>query len=251
MCSSDLASDERYRSLLAELDAVVTVVAADGRDVFVAGQTEEIFGAAPAALATPDLWRDAILPEDRRRVAAARAAAQGSPRYELDYRIRRPDGEIAWLNERMRAALGPDGGPARWYGVVTDITASRRSELEAAASRAAFEAVFENSPLYSVIVRLVRDEAGEIDDWEFQAVNEAAVGLLELPADEVLGRRARELFGEAAVAPIEHTRSVVAGGRAQTSELVLPANGRTYQVTSFAFGADQYGLLAQIGRAHV
>ncbi len=246
-----IASEERYRSLVAELDAVVTVQDVANDSGFVAGQTESLFGYSAEQLASPGFWRSLVVPEDRAPVLATWDRAQERRiiepelrRYELEYRIRRSDDEIVWLNERMRSVVGDDGLAVRWYGVATDVTARHRHESEAAASREAFRALFENAPLYSMVVRLVRDEAGQIIDWEFQAVNQSATELLGTPADQIVGRKATELYGAGVEIALSVSRDVAAGGRAITRDIVLPANGRTYQVTGFAFGEDLCGLLA-------
>ncbi len=246
-----IASEERYRSLVAELDAVVTVQDVANDSGFVSGQTELLFGYSAEQLASPGFWRSLVVPEDRAPVIATWDRAQERRilepellRYELEYRILRSDDEIVWLNERMRAVVGDDGLAVRWYGVATDVTGRRRHEGDAAASREAFRALFENAPLYSMVVRQERDEAGQVVDWEFQALNQSAIELLGTSANQIVGRRVSELYGAAVEIALAASLDMAGGGRPVTRDIVLPANGRTYQVTSFGFGEDLCGLLA-------
>lgn len=72
---------------------------------------------------TRDLVR-LIFPEDRDRLThhIQEAAASNLPGYTMEYRIRRPDGAIRWINGRGRFERGPSGTPERLYATVQDVT---------------------------------------------------------------------------------------------------------------------------------
>ncbi|WP_246572453.1 chemotaxis protein CheB [Kineosporia corallincola] len=64
-----------------------------------------------------------VLPEDHaaHQANVQRIAAEGG-RYLSQFRIRRPDGRIVWLEERAEATLAPDGTVGRILGVTLDVT---------------------------------------------------------------------------------------------------------------------------------
>ncbi len=75
--------------------------------------------------------RHLILPEDREDCEAslADAAVRGTP-FALQYRIRRADGRIRWIQDQG-TPFGDDGnGPSRIEGILVDITERRRAEAE-------------------------------------------------------------------------------------------------------------------------
>jgi signal transduction histidine kinase/ActR/RegA family two-component response regulator len=75
-----------------------------------------------------DFYAD-VHPEDIGKVdrAIGDAALQGSA-FTVEYRLKKPSGELVWLREVGRVECGPDGKAARAHAVASDITA--RIKLE-------------------------------------------------------------------------------------------------------------------------
>jgi PAS domain S-box-containing protein len=69
--------------------------------------------------------------DDRPRVEAEIGAAlrRGGP-YRCEFRVRRDDGMIRWIEANGRVDLGPDGAQARFPGVLIDIDHRRAIEAE-------------------------------------------------------------------------------------------------------------------------
>ncbi len=68
----------------------------------------------------------AVLPEDASTVEATmRAAVEACGEYSAEYRIRRADGAIRWIDARGRVLPGLDGAAHRMLGVARDSTESR------------------------------------------------------------------------------------------------------------------------------
>jgi len=70
-----------------------------------------------------------IHPEDAERIANAvnRTVTTGE-RYVQEYRLLRKDGSIRWVEARGECLIGEDGGPARFVGVVVDITSQKDAQ---------------------------------------------------------------------------------------------------------------------------
>jgi len=120
--------------------------------------------------------RQAVHPDDRQlftaNVRAALESAEG--RYESEFRIVRPDGQIAWLYERGRVERDAEGRPAFLIGLSQDITDRRRIEeaLRAADQRKdeflatlAHELRNPLAPLRNA-VRVLRRDAAELTETE-------------------------------------------------------------------------------------
>ena len=70
-----------------------------------------------------------IVPEDREKfLNAVKRCSETGERYGLEFRIRRPDGEIRWIADQGRATLDENGKVVRFRGVAQDITDRRQSE---------------------------------------------------------------------------------------------------------------------------
>jgi two-component system cell cycle sensor histidine kinase/response regulator CckA len=105
--------------------------------IFWSDETYRILGIersehAPNAAA----FRERIHPDDRWIQAAASARAlSGESRYDLVYRVVRPDGEVRTIHSVGDVVNDASGRPYRGFGVVQDITERRRAEEELALFR--------------------------------------------------------------------------------------------------------------------
>ena len=108
-------------------------------------------------------------------------------------------------------------------------------------SEANFKALFENAPLNSVIYRFIRNEKGEITDMEFANINSLAAVTTGLPAEEVIGKSAGEIFGADAMAPyLEIACQIIESGKPKLFETHFATNGRDYLSSNFLLGNDLY-----------
>jgi PAS domain S-box-containing protein len=103
--------------------------------VTVSDEVCRILGVRPVAQ-----WLNLIHPEDRPRAAEAAAAAirPGGPRYDVEYRVVRPDGTLRVVHSQGDVTWDKSGRPLRKFGVLQDITELRRAEQELRASEERF-----------------------------------------------------------------------------------------------------------------
>lgn len=117
--------DPALRSLLVGsfvLDAGTGMIDADATVLELLGIAEDTYdGKADTLLAH-------TVPED---LPALMSVVEPSPRApghrRLEFRVRRPTGELRWLRLGCRVLLGHDGGPEQLLGVVSEASALRRS----------------------------------------------------------------------------------------------------------------------------
>jgi PAS domain S-box-containing protein len=122
------ASEERYRTLVGEIDGVVFVKEPLTGTTFCSGQVQQLLGFPPETMVLPGVWRSLVVEEDVERAIEAWEAGDDRDEYELEYRMRRADGTVIWVEERWRSSKDAEGRTVRWSSVVTDITARRRLE---------------------------------------------------------------------------------------------------------------------------
>ena len=92
--------------------------------------TYEIFGLRPGVQTlTPATLAERLHPEDRHLMLEAyERAIAGGPRYDVDYRVLRPGGEIRYVHSEADVTWDADGRPLRMFGVLQDITERKQAE---------------------------------------------------------------------------------------------------------------------------
>jgi PAS domain S-box-containing protein len=129
-----------------------------------------------------------VCPEDRDRVAAvfARADAEKAG-YEIEYRIRRPDGELRHVLEIGEAVTDVSAQTVEHIGTLQDITDHKRVEDALHDSQSLYEGLIEVAPV-SIFVQSAAD--GKI-----VFANDRGVELLgAVSRDEVIGRSLLEFL---------------------------------------------------------
>jgi len=121
-------SEERYRTLVSEIDGVVYVHDPVAGMTFCSGQVMELLGFPPETMVLPGVWRSLVVEEDVERAIAVWDSADERDEFDMEYRMRRADGKVIWVEERWRSIRDADGRLVRWSAVVTDITSRRRLE---------------------------------------------------------------------------------------------------------------------------
>ena len=115
-----------------------------------------------------------IHPEDRPRAAEAAAAAllPGGPRYDVEYRVVRPDGTERIVHSQGDVTWDDSGRPLRQFGVLQDITELRQAEEE----------LRESEERFRTLVQFSFDVYWETDAQHRFIRQEFAEGLADAPA---------------------------------------------------------------------
>jgi len=147
-------------------------------------ETYRIFGLVPQERRIDvAAFRALIHPEDRERVLqAASDAARGGPRYDVEYRVVRPGGEVRIVHSQGDVRENEAGAPSRFFGIIQDITERKRAQ----AAEYLAEKIFESLPdRVSVVGR----------DYRYRRINPAFERYLKLPAQAVVGMDVKDVMG--------------------------------------------------------
>jgi len=169
-----------FRSLAESASDWIMWTGPEGWIQFVSPACEAVTGHPPDDfLADPGLMERLLDPADRETYRGHVADPLASDTQELEFRIRRRDGELRWISHHCRAVFGPTGAHLGRHQLNRDITAERGAR----------ESLREREELYRTIV----NEAGEAVDLvdpktlRFVEVGEAACRLLGYNREEMLG----------------------------------------------------------------
>lgn len=122
------ASEEGFRLIVETIPGLIAVMTPEGEVEHVNRQLLEYFGRTLEELKD---WgtTDAVHPADLPAVIAAwQHAVETALPYESEHRIRRSDGEYRWFQSRGLPLRDADGRVVRWYNLLTDVDARKRSE---------------------------------------------------------------------------------------------------------------------------
>ena len=159
---------------------------------------EKLYGVAPGTLRTNDQWRARVLPEDLPLIDAQweTRICQGKA-FEVEFRIRREDGEIRWMTSKGSAFYDESGQITRLSGINIDITERKqvaeelekyRLHLEELVEQRTIELRKQSHALQALIDNLphmawMKDSAGR-----FVAVNRVFAASTGQPIDALLGK---------------------------------------------------------------
>ncbi len=121
---TDLAdSERRFRELADNVAEIFWVFDWKRRKLtYISPSFERVFGRRiQDALNDPNVWIDAVHPDDRPRVNALFRATDQQP-YEDRYRVLRPDGTVRWVRDRGQPVRDDQGHITRIVGIAEDIT---------------------------------------------------------------------------------------------------------------------------------
>jgi PAS domain S-box-containing protein len=126
-------SDEKFHQLADNITDVFWIRSPDMHEVhYVSPAFEKIWGVpVDTQFDNPQQWTDFILPEDRERVQSGfLALTRDAATIDVEYRIRRPDGEVRWIRSRGFQVRDADNKLIRLIGIVTDIHDLKLAQLE-------------------------------------------------------------------------------------------------------------------------
>ena len=124
----------RIEAFLAESEAVGQVggweVRMETGERYWSREFRRILGVAEDTTPSFRLFLDRVHPGDRSRVdAALRGSLEAGLPIEIEFRVVQADsGDVRVVRDRAEVILGEDGTPARWVGIVQDVT--ERAALE-------------------------------------------------------------------------------------------------------------------------
>ncbi|MEW6353289.1 MAG: EAL domain-containing protein [Pseudomonadota bacterium] len=92
-------------------------------------------------------WAEHVHPDDRARAeAAVQSSLQGGARFDIDYRIIRPDGATRWIAAHGHIMRDERGAPLHFIGVNVDVTERKETEDRLRRSEERYRALYEDNP---------------------------------------------------------------------------------------------------------
>ncbi|MEO0581478.1 MAG: PAS domain S-box protein, partial [Bacteroidota bacterium] len=149
----------------------------------------EILGMSPfLSYPTPQELQAYVHPEDIKPLTSAIMAhlAGESPKINIEFRMQQAGGQYIWVLGKGRLTR-EESHSVRLSGSLSDITERKQAEDLLAS-------VLDSSPNGVMALKAVKNEEGHIDDFEMKLVNRSIEQQSQMSADELVGKRLREIF---------------------------------------------------------
>lgn len=183
-------------------------------------ELEHLFGFDPGTFPnTRTAFLNQVLEEDREKVTdAVRQAVDANTDYSVEFRFRRQDGSIGWMDGRGRAVYR-DGIPVASYGVGIDISDRKTSEQRLLDSEARYRLLADSVP----VMVWTTDSAGNLD-----LVNTAWLDYFGMGLDESRDRSWLDFIYPDQLGPVQRAW---AEARGRTQEFAMEVRLRRHDGT--------------------
>lgn len=147
-------SELRFRELAETIDEAFSVIDPhDNRILYISPAYEKIWGRSCQSLYdAPHSWYESVHPDDIEEVRSATTSVESGKSYNLEYRIKLPNGGTRWVREWAFFVFNDQGHVERKLGVARDITQQKTAEQQLARREEYFRTLIEyGSDLITVI----------------------------------------------------------------------------------------------------
>ncbi len=139
-----IITQERVENIFSSLeDAVWSFDLPDQQLGYLNDSFEKIYGRTKEEFfANPNLWFEAIHPEDQDMVEVAHQPIAQQEKLDIEYRILHADGSIRWVRDRSKIIRDDRGNAIRQDFVISDLTEQRQTQQALKEREQSFQAIF-------------------------------------------------------------------------------------------------------------
>ena len=140
-------AEAKYRQLVEQVPAIsyVAETGAFGPFLYMSPQVKTILGYEPEdCIADSRFWWEHLNPEDRPRALLEDSWEEGRL-FQIEYRMRRSDGEEVWVRDEAIIVRDPITGKRLTRGLLVDITEQKRAQLALRESEERYRTFVEQS----------------------------------------------------------------------------------------------------------
>ncbi|MEW5736297.1 MAG: PAS domain-containing protein, partial [Thermodesulfobacteriota bacterium] len=230
------ASEDKYRAMVDGIPDVVMRFDREGRHLFVSGNVQNYID-LPAARFLGRTSRELGFPEDfcAVREKALRKVVETGKNLETEFSFQCKNGP-GLFNWRLVPEFDARGGVRSIFSICRDITAHRRAEKN-------YQTLFREMLDGFALHEMVFDEKGEPSDYTFLVVNPAFERLTGLKAEDILGKRVRDVLPGTENFWIETYGRVVLTGEPVLFENYSKGLDKYFQVSAFRPAPGQFACI--------
>ena len=213
-------SEQKLNSILNNItDVVWSLSWPDMKVDYISPSVEQVYGrSVQEFFDKPSLWAEIVHPDDRHITNKVLDDLQKCGSAVRVCRIVRPDGSIAWIQDRSKFIYDEHGNPVRAEGITSDITERKRVQDALVENESFNRGLVENLPAYIAVCDM---------DGTLLYVNSASARTLGYDAETLIGTHVlsyiAEEYHEIVIAKMTFRKE---GGEASPYEIeIITRNG--------------------------
>lgn len=240
MTSADRHLPHLSGELLKCIPTVVFVADGSGRVIYVSPSVRTILGHTPEELLDDGWWglsyRDPA-EADRHRQSVVRRAAAGDATDDATVECDLVSADGSTRLFRFQHNLGPDNSV---IAAGLDVSRSHAAERALRESEERYRMLYQHMREGVALHELVTDADGTPVDYRILDVNPAYERILQLKADDVVGRLASAVYGAGPAPYLDLYASVARTGEGTTVDMHFAPIGRDFRVSVFCPRPGQF-----------
>lgn len=206
-------SEARFRSIANAHPSLFFLTDVQGDNIFINDMYRSYTGHAGAEALGPN-WQQLVHPDDLPLVLLrSREAAETGKPFEMDYRIRRHDGQWRWHSTRATQVTGNDLLESEWIGFSLDIEARREAEERLRQSEERYHTLFDSLDQGFCLFEMIGGEDGSPVDYRILEANRATTE--ESGVTDIVGKTLSEVMPDLAPIWFERHRRVALTNRSE------------------------------------
>jgi len=174
-------SEEKYHSLITNIPDVTWTADNKGNTTFVSPNIEKVYGYTPGKIYKEGdrLWFGRVHPDDVEKLKESyEALFEKGTQFDIEYRIKRKDGQWIWLHDRSITTYEKDG-VVYADGILSDVTERKKIREELRASEQKF-----------------RDLTETTTNWLWEVDKDGVYTYVSPKVNELLGYEVSEVLGK-------------------------------------------------------
>jgi len=183
-------SEEKYRTLVENLNDIIFTVDLAGQITFVSAVGERQFGYAPGDLLGKP-FSLVVHPDDRPALLQRFEEIGRGIIVPLEWRLIKKDGSSVWVRTSTRPVVDAEGNPG-FLGVISEISREKQAEMALRESEEKFRELFNTVPS-GIAIYEVRGNGLSGRDYIVRDMNRTGLAIQGRQTEEILGKTIAEL----------------------------------------------------------
>ena len=233
---------ERLQSILNAVDDGIALVGLDGSVLDCNEASLKLLGLTREEFIGTNVY-DSIVPEDKQRAIDGALKVLQTGRVLNQVGVMKKNGSSFCAEISVTALYDKERKPVSFIGVTRDITERKKMEEELKESEQLYRTLFDNSEEGFMLLELIYDENDSACDFRFLKINPAYERQTGAKADDVLGKRAKEVTPELEPSVIDLSSRVVRTQKPIRCEAYNKYSNKWYDSYYFPFSKSRVGIL--------